>query len=594
MDFPPPDSKRSLKEAFTRERSVSRLAVLDGLLRHFRPGERLLLYILTMLLGASALALVAGTNAAVSTQVPAEGGTHTEGLLGPARFINPILALSKADEDLTSLVYSGLVRALPDGSVVPDLAESYEISSDGTTYTFKLRDDATFHDGTRVTSADVLFTVQTAQNPDFKSPHRADWEGVTVSTPDEKTITFTLGRAYAPFIYNSMMGILPRHLWRNVNAEDFPFSPLNTRPIGSGPFKIKEFETDSTGAATRYELERFDDFTLGSPYLKRITFVFFPNEATMINGFNQGIIDSIAGVSPDKLVSLDRTDTVIMTVPLPRIYGIFFNQNRSAALSDLAARRALDAAIEKDRLVAQVLRGFGEPLSSPLPPQIDSTKTSENVPAPIVSTSYTQETLDAAKEILSDGGWVFGDESGAWSKAGRELSFTLATVDSPELVATADAIATAWRQLGVKVTVQVYPVAELNSTIIRPREYDAILFGEVVGRELDLFAFWHSSQRNDPGLNLALYTNSSADQALSQARATTGSEDRQKLYAEFERIIKEDQPAVFLYAPEFIYVVPRELRGISFGALTTAGERFLNVREWYRDTEYVWNFLVKN
>lgn len=592
MDFSPPETKRSFKEAFTRERAISRFTTLENLLRHFRPGERLFLYVLAVLLGASALALLAGANAAVSTEMPAEGGTHVEGLLGPARFINPILALSKADEDLTSLIYSGLVRALPDGSVVPDLAQSYEISADGMTYTFKLRPDATFHDGTPVTSADVLFSVQTAQNPDFKSPHRANWEGVTVAIPDEQTITFTLARAYAPFIYNTMMGVLPRHLWRNVSAEDFPFSPLNTRPIGSGPYAIKSYETDTTGAAVRYDLARFEKFTLGKPYLKNIRFLFYPNEAAMINAFNQGSIDSIAGVSPDRLASLDREDTVLMTVPLPRIYGIFFNQNHSAALSDIAARRALDLAIDKGRLVSQVLHGFGTPVESPLPPAIEGTRMRVNTPSPIVSTAYTQETLDAAREKLTDGGWSFSEETGAWSKGGRELSFSLATVDSPELVTTADAVATAWRQLGIKVTVQVYPVAELNSTIIRPREYDALLFGEVVGRELDLFAFWHSSQRNDPGLNLALYTNSSADQALSQARATTNSDERRELYEEFARIVAEDQPAVFLYAPEFIYVVPKELRGISFGALTTAGERFLNVQEWYRDTEYVWNFLV--
>ena len=591
MNLSPSETSKNLKETFVKERSVSRFGTLEHLLRNFRPGERLLLYGLTILLSVSAIALLAAANTSISVRVPAAGGTLTEGLVGPARFINPILALSSADQDLTTLVYSGLTRAHADGSIVPDLAASYEISEDGLLYTFTLRSDAVFHDGTPLTAADVMFTVQQAQNPDIKSPHRADWEGVTVSSPDPRTVIFKLPRAYAPFLQNTSMGILPQQIWKNIPAEDVPFSPLNTKPIGSGPYKVTSVDTDTTGAITRYELVPFPKFTLGAPHLKRITFLFYPNEELMIRDFNDGAIDALGGVSPERLESLERNDTVSMTVALPRIYGVFFNQAHSPVLSDAAARKALDAAIAKDRLVAQVLQGFGSPLDGPLPPTI-AMSFSDAGKREIVSTSYTQETVEAARGILTRGGWTFDESAGTWTKNKQELSFALATVDSPELVATADAIATAWRQVGIKVNVQVFPITELNSTVIRPREYDALLFGEVVGRELDLFAFWHSSQRKDRGLNLALYTNSRADALLSQARATIKRDEREKLYGEFEKIIQEDRPAVFLYAPQFIYVVPEEMQGVQLGALTLSSERFLNVYEWYTDTEYVWSFLA--
>jgi peptide/nickel transport system substrate-binding protein len=196
------------------------------------------------------------------------------------------------------------------------------------------------------------------------------------------------------------------------------------------------------------------------------------------------------------------------------------------------------------------------------------------------------------------GGWKFtpaatttaqNSSTGTWTKGKQTLAITLATADQPQLVATAQAVVQAWRAAGVQASVQVYPLSDFNTNVIRPRQYDAILFGEVVGRSLDLFAFWHSSQRNDPGLNLALYANSKADSLLSQARATTDTVERDKLYTQFAAVIAKDDPAIFLYAPQFVYVVPSSLQGVELGALTTPADRFLNVYQWYTETERVWS-----
>lgn len=595
MDFDSdsPHNTTNLKTTMLRPRQLSYLGTFEQKLRSLSPFERLTLYILTILLGISSLVLLAGANAAVSVTVPSHGGALTEGVLGPARFLNPLIPMSQADADLTALVYSGLMRALPDGSVIPDLASSYQISEDGTSYTFTIREGATFHDGAPVTSADVLFTIQRAQNPNIKSVHRADWEGVAVAAPDDYTVVFKLPRAYAPFIQNTTMGILPKHLWEPVTAEEFPFSPLNTRPIGSGPFMIDKVETSSTGSITRYDLKPFKDFALGTPYLRRISFIFFPNEDALIQAFNQGDVDSVAGISASELNTVSRDDITIRTVPLPRVFGVFFNQGRSAVLADISVRRALDQAIDKERLVQMILNGYGVGIDSPVPPHVLSLESMSSPARGVASSAFTEETLAAARSTLEKGGWKFNAETSSWSNSKQgELAFTLATADAPELTATAQAVAAAWNELGVKVNVQVFPISELNTSVIRPREYDAILFGEIVGRELDVFAFWHSSQRNDPGLNLALYTNSRADTLLSQARTATSPEDRKKLYVEFAELVKDDVPAVFLYSPEFIYAVPSSLGGVGLGLLTGPAERFLSAYSWYMDTEKVWGIFT--
>ncbi len=584
-----------VKTKLTKERSLWRVPALERLLLSFSSGDRLILYILGILLALSTLVLIVQVNNAVSVEVPARGGTLVEGEIGPARFINPVLTLSQADEDLTQLVYSGLMRATPLGTYVPDLAQSYDVSPDGTTYTFHLRANATFQDGTRVTASDVLFTVQAAQNPDIKSPRRADWEGVQVTAPDQNTVVFKLPHAYAPFIDNATMGILPKHIWENVSTEEFPFSPANTHPVGSGPYRIASVSTDSTGSPTRYDLVPFAQFSLSEPYLAHITFSFYQNQAAMVAAFSARRIDAIAGVSPTDLATVKRTDVAVVRVALPRVFGVFFNQSHAAVLADLSVRQALDAAIDKSQLVQTIFGGYGVALDGPIPPEVSGTITPSapmawtHVPVSNASTTPSDANVSAARAILAKGGWKFNTSTNAWMKGKQTLSFALATADQPQLVATANAVAAAWRASGINVSVQVYPLSEFNQNVIRPRQYDALLFGEVVGRSTDLFAFWHSSQRNDPGLNVAMYANAKVDALLSSARATTDISARDKLYAQFVSAIQKDTPAVFLYSPQFIYVVPKSLQGIELGALTTPSERFLNVYQWYTETEYVWS-----
>lgn len=555
---------------------------------------------LTVLAGVfviSVLVLLAGANAAVSVKVPTQGGSFTEGVVGPARFINPLLALSGPDKDLTALVYSGLMRATPVGTIVPDLANSYEVSEDGTVYTFTLREGLTFHDGEPLTSQDVLFTIQRAQNPDIKSVQRADWDGVSIETPDTRTIVFTLPHAYAPFLENTTIGILPKHLWENVSPEEFQFNPLNVRPVGSGPYRIKNLETNGTGAAVRYELASFDGFAFGEPHIGTITLLFFPNEEELVQAFNSKRVDSIAGISPTAVEELSRDDAHIVHVPLPRTFGVFFNQNQNTLLADIAVRAALSASVNKESIVGEILKGYGAVLDGPVPPGILGA-VAPATPTPLAesmggSAPAASEHTEEARAILARNDWEFDEEAGVWeNEDGTPLKLTLATADEPILVETAEKIAESWQELGISVETHVYPLSELNTIVLRPRNYEAILFGEIVGRTLDLFAFWHSSQRNDPGLNLALYTNARADSLLAEARATTNKRERDELYQEFAKIVSEDRPAVFLYAPEFIYIVPEELKGIELGALTQPAERYLNVHEWYTDTERVWDIFT--
>ncbi len=560
---------------------------LQELLLSFTPFERALLYACTLVLGVSTFAMAAMVSESATSVVPARGGELTEGIVGTPRFVNPLLAASDADRDLTMLVYSGLMRARPDNTLVPDLADHYDISDDHLTYTFTIREDATFHDGTPVSAHDVVYTVATAQNPLYKSVRRVDWDGVVAQEIDTRTVRFTLPRPYAPFLEAATIGILPSHLWENIKPDDFPFDRLNVSPIGSGPYEVKSVDEDSHGTPLAYTLRAFSSFTLGEPYIPKMTITIFGNDTEALESLKKGSVETFAGVSPD--AAGDMLEQNFITRALPRTFALFFNETKNAVLADASVRKALSEAVSRSAIVETALHGYAVPVDSPIPPGIYTTREQ----APYVDTQSATERVNEAASLLDASGWTLDPDTTMRSKKKEGLSFTIATADTPELTKTADMLAQAYRAVGAHVAVKIFSSSDLNTNVIRPRDYDALLFGEVVGRSADVYAFWHSSQRNDPGLNLALYANAKTDKLLADARKEIDPELREADLARFEETIKNDRPAVFLYAPMFLYATPRDLYGVSLGSLTSASERFLNVYEWHRETERVWNIFLQ-
>jgi peptide/nickel transport system substrate-binding protein len=547
-------------------------------------GRALFLFFAALLIGSS-VGLLYMLESRFLVDAPARGGMLTEGVIGSPRFINPVLAISDADRDLTALVYSGLLRASAEGGYLSDLADHYEVSEDGRTYTFVLRKNATFHDGTPVTAEDVVFTVTKAQDSALKSPLRANWDGITAEVVDAQTVRFTLRTAYAPFIENLTLGILPKSRWSEVSDEEFPFSDLNAEPVGSGPYRVAGIDRSSSGIASAYTLKSFGGYALGEPYLDTLVLRFYQNEQDLIDALGGGGVDSASGISPANLSGISSGN--IRTSPLNRVFGVFFNQNQSAVLRDPVVRRALDSAINRSALVEQVLDGYGTPLHEPIPPTLMDTPLPESTP--------TTDLAAAARTALIQAGWVLGEDGILQKTTGTgnarqtvRLEFDLATANVPELRAAAEYLRAAWGAVGAHVNVQIFEAGDLAQNVIRPRKYDALLFGEVVGRELDLFAFWHSSQRNDPGLNIAGYTNSNADKALADLRTTGEDEKRQELIRSFLTELDKDLPAVFLYAPDFVYSIPNEIAGVELGFIETPSDRFLSVYRWHRETDRVW------
>lgn len=579
------------------------LTILDYV-RRFSATEKAVFGLLVIVAGVSALIMAGTVNSFFLTEVPAYGDHLKEGMIGLPRSINPVLAVTDVDRDISSLVYSGLMK-WSDGELVPDLAQSYSVSPDGLSYTFVLRDGLRFQDGHALTAADVAFTVQKIQNPALKSPRRNDWANVMVKEISPSSVEFVLKQPYSPFLTNATVGILPKHIWNTVSDDQFIFSQYNTEPVGSGPYKKSGEARGGNGIPTEYRLSTWRGYYGAEPHIGSITFYFFADEAKALAALDGGAIDSLASVEASEAARLASDRNVpytVLSAPLPRIFGVFFNQNQATVLADKNVRAALDMAVDRDAIVASALDGYGIPIRSPLPAGLVGTSTPTSTTTPAVGTTTGPNGADiaGAQALLEKHGWKKDPSSGVYqmqkkgAKTGTALAFEIYTADTPDLKQAAEAVKDSWNALGAQVEVKVFDPSDLYQNIIRTRKYDALLFGEFIGKDRDLYAFWHSSERNAPGLNVAMYANSKADALLEEIRTTNDEAARLAKYEKFKELIDADIPAVFLYAPDFTYAVPKSFHNVSLGTVTVPSDRFNSLADWYRSTEKVWKIFAKD
>ncbi len=584
--------KEKIKLIINKKWEIKFFDELSKIIKGFSISEKTLFYFLSIVLISSGLAILNQVNKSLSVQVPTNGSYLKEGIIGSPRFVNPVLAVSDVDHDLTALVYSGLMKSSEDNMPVTDLALGYDISSDGLTYTFTLRDDVYFHDGEKITTDDIEFTINKIQDSTIKSPKRPGFYDVKVEKVDEKNIKFILKKPYSPFLENLTIGIIPKHLWDNLNSDQFSLSQYNVEPIGSGPYKVTKMDTLKKNMLlipTYYELNAFDKYVGNKPFIEQLIINFYKDEKTLIDAYNKKEIESMNSISPDKIASIKmQKNSRIETSPLPRVFAVFFNQNQSEALAYKEVREALNLSVNRNKIVDDVLSGYGEALYYPIPGGLINNEEDNN----------TDGDTDKAIAILTKAGWSLSSTTGIMTKKISKtktvsLSITISTLNSDDLVKTAKIVKSDWEKIGAQVEIKQFDFGDLQQNIIRPRKFEALLYGEVIGRDLDLFAFWHSSQRNDPGLNIAMYTNAKVDKLLEDARKTLDTSSRITKYKAFSDEIKKDIPAVFLYSPEFIYIVPGKIQGFSLGIITLPYERFLNVGNWYVETNNLWKIFIK-
>jgi peptide/nickel transport system substrate-binding protein len=568
----------------TRLQDFSLSDKLLGLIEKQRPSDRFILRLMFFSIVASGIYLILTLNNHYSVIVPTSGGSLAEGIIGAPRFLNPALALTRADQDTTALIYNGLMKIDPNGDLVNDIAESVTISEDGLIYNIKVKKDKSFHDNTPLTAKDVAFTIELIKNPELRSPQRGNWNEVTVEQVGEYELNIVLKEPYAPFIENFTLGIMPAHLWSNLPVEQLPFSKYNTEPIGSGIFSIDSIHRSEFGLIDGYTLKPTQSNE--AVKLEKIDLKYFQNEEDLVEAFANKEINASVFLPANAINDFEDENIQVISKPIPRIFGIFFNQNRSSALRDPAVREALNISIDRNRIIEEVLGGYGVPTSKAVLVDKSGLESSD---ANLNNSSTS--SLSLAHDILIKGGWK-QNATGFWEKeidkSTELLSITIKTSNTGLFEKTANIVADEWRKLGVEVQIEQYEQSGLVESVIRTRDFQALLFGLDINRTEDMYPFWHSSQKDDPGLNISQYTNITVDNLLEKAKTAKDQTERDKVITEINHIISQEIPAIFLFAPNMTYVIDKDISVASMNKLDKPSDRFMNINDWHANSENLW------
>lgn len=568
--------------------------------------------------------------------LPKEGGEYTEGLVGQPKYINPLFASSNdVDADITSLIYTGLFRRAGDAELAPDLATKYTISADQKTYTINLRSDVQWSDGKPFTANDVLYTFDLIQNPEVGSPLLATFQGVKVEKTSDTEIRFTLKEPFAPFLKSLTVGILPEHIWGESLPASIRLAKYNLEPIGTGAWQFSKLVKGPTGKVDSFTLVKNPHYYGDSPFIKTVTFKLFDDYASAAEALRSQTVSALNFVPASVQSKLGSKNLIDYPVELPQYTALFFNQNFAPVLKNDALRLALATAIDKNKIIFTALNSRGMPIDGPILPGSFGYDTSTKAIAYDVSAAnaaldktWTRLEPEAYFKLQSE--LMFKNFSADFDeykkinsstpekiatrqqeidkqisvavrkvmpvdqtfyrrdKDNHILELVITTVDTPEYNEIAKLVASMWSDLGIKTTITTIDSHQIVRDILKKRDYQILLFSAIMSYDPDPLPFWHSSQTDYPGLNIAEFADRTADKALEDARATTDSAKRANLYKKFQQIVAKNIPAVFLFSPTHTFIAAKNIQGINLRRLETPSDRFNNINQWYIKTRWQW------
>jgi len=513
-------------------------------------------------------------------EAPQVGGEYTEGLVGSPIYINPLFSLANdVDADITKLVFSGLYKYDKNQNLEADLITDCGLSEDEKTYTFYLRTDAYWHDGEQVTADDVVFTFKVIQDVNFRSPLEPSLRGTIVSKIDDFTFNVLLKEPFAPFLSSLTFGILPEHQWFNISANNARLAEINLKPIGSGPYQFSSLTKDKNGNVKTYQLKRFVDYYNDKPYIEKVNFNFYSDVVSLVDAARNKRVSGVAFTPISLKKELSKNKSLIQyKLRLPQYTAVFLNQDNDV-LADDGVRQALAWSFDRQHLVDDVLQGEGEVIYTPiLPGYLGYNPEVEK---------YSYD-LEKAQKILDENKWALLEGDEYRHKNGTDLAFVITTVDQTEYVQAAEKLVEYWSALSAKVELNIVKAEEIQTNIIQQRDYDALLFGEIIGTDPDPYPFWHSSQAKYPGLNLAVFYNKQVDQLLEEARKVSDEDERRLKYLHFQNILAEELPAIFLYTPTYSYDILKEVKGVEDQYVVVPSDRLTGLLNWYIKTDRVW------
>jgi len=481
---------------------------------------------------------------------PAYGDILVRGDIGDASNLIPLLASDSASHAVGGMVFNGLVKYDKNMNVVGDLAESWEITNNGLVITFKLRRNVRWHDGKPFTAADVLYTYQVTVDPKTPTAYGGDFQKVKKAEAlDDYTFRVTYDKPFAPALVSWGAAVLPRHL---LAGKDITKSPLTRHPVGTGPYKFKEWV-----AGQKIVLISNEDYFDGRPYLDgRVTRI-IPDTATMfleLRAQNLGMM----GLTP--LQYTRQTESNLFKENFTKYRHLAFAYTymgynlKNPLFSDKRVRQAISHAINKEEIISGVLLGLGKPAMGPYKPGTwaynDQVKIYHYDPA-------------KARQLLKEAGWADANGDGVLEKDGKPFEFEILTNQGNETrQKCAEIIQRQLKEVGITVKIRIVEWSAFVTEFINKRRFDAAILGWTIPPDPDAYDVWHSSKTAPEELNFVSYKNAEVDEMLEKGRSTFDQKERKKYYDRFQEILAQDQPYTFLYVPDELIIISNRIRGV--------------------------------
>ncbi len=518
---------------------------------------------------------------------PKAGGWLIEGVVGKPSRINPLLSdLNPVDADLVDLIFDGLTEIDDHGQLTGALADSWEISPDGLTVTFSLREEARWHDGEPVTVQDVAFTYGLLQSDLFPAPEtlKLSWRDVAITPLDERRISFTLPAPYAPFLEATRRGILPAHLLANVPPDQLADHPFNFNPVGAGPFKTRNEDEwlQSGSLALTPNLDYWANGTL----LDGIIFRFYPDDEAVLAAQSAGDIDSVNFIDPENLPAFSAAPDISLYTALQNRYSqlIFNLTDDQSPVADKLVREALAFGLDVNALLPKVRNGQGVPFAGPFLRTNWAYDPAISIPYPTHPISATQKLQEAGFSLpLNDAEEAVAD--GIWQKDDQPLLLSLISLDDELNVNLAESIADQWRLIGVET--EAIPLAPAQfQEALNARAFDVALVDVVALGDPDLYDLW-SQEAVVRGQNYGGWNHRAASEALEQARQSWEMAARQKAYDLFQYYFQQDLPAISLFQHTRTYALSSTIFNADVGVFFRPRQRYAGFDRWHLEQDMV-------
>jgi len=457
----------------------------------------------------------------------------------PSR-INPILSTDTASSDISGWIFNGLFTYDKDGNIIPELAHSHTFK-DETTLIVKLKENVLWHDGIEFSSKDVVFTYEKITDPKIYTPYSTNYKKVkSVKALDKYTVEIKYFEPYFKALEIWMMGMLPEHALKD--EKDLMTSEFNKKPIGTGPYILDELKLSQD-----ITLHVNKNYFKQVPKIEKLSFKFVPDPVTSFYMLKQKQLD-YGGLTP---IQLDRQ----IGEKFKNEFNLFERESRSYTylgfnlkgekFSNKKVREALSLAINRKELADILYFGHATVCNGPFLP--GTYAYNENV-KPI------KQDIVKAKELLKEVGY---DET-------NRLTFTVITnANNSTRVNAAQILQYQLKKAGIDMKIRIMEWQAFLNTVVHPRKFDAIILGWSIPLMPDARSVWHSSNSKTGGFNLTGYENKKVDSLIEKGEVTLDREKLSVIYKEIFKHIADDLPYLFLYIPNSITSVNKDIKNVS-------------------------------